>query len=72
MHPDDVSIQDLEDPSFLAWLDNKEVTEPIEPEECDIDPNARTRTLAEIQHEYREAQVRKLVRLYLQWRREQN
>jgi hypothetical protein len=72
MDPDDVSVHDLENPAFLAWLDEVEGTEPIEPDECDIDPNARTTTLAEIQHEYREAQVRKLVRLYLQWQREQN
>src|SRR5262249_7658766 len=47
-------------------------TEPITPNECDIDPNARTTTLAEIASEYGEAQVRKLVRLYIEWRREQN
>jgi hypothetical protein len=72
MDADDVSVQDLEDPAFLAWLDKIEGTEPIKPDECDIDPDARTRTLAEIQGAYREAQVRKLVRLYVQWRREQN
>ena len=62
----DVSVRDLENPAFLGWLDEVEGTEPIEPDECDIDPNARKTTLAEIQHEYREAQVRKLLRLYLQ------
>jgi hypothetical protein len=72
MDPDDVSVQDLENPAFLAWLDKEEGTEPIEQDECDIDSNARTTTLAEIQHEYREAQVRKLVRLYVKWRGEQN
>jgi hypothetical protein len=72
MDPNDVSVQDFEDPAFLAWLDKVEGTEPITPDECDIDPNARTTSLAEIASEYREAKVRKLVRLHINWRREQN
>jgi len=72
MDADDIRVSDLETPAFLAWLDKLEGTEPIEPDECDIDPDARITTLAEIQHEFSEAQVRKLLRLYLRWRCEQN
>ena len=72
MDPEDIRVSDLEDPAFLAWLDKVEGMEPISPDECDIDPDARITTLAEMAHEYSEAQVRKLLRLYLQWRREQN
>jgi hypothetical protein len=62
MDADDIQVTDLEDPAFLSWLDKMEGTEPIEPDECDIDPDARTTTPADCAHEYREAQVRKLIR----------
>jgi hypothetical protein len=72
MDYDDISVQDLENPAFLAWLDKVIGSEPIEPDECDIDPDARATTLEEIAHKYSDSQVRKLVRLYRQWRCEQN
>jgi hypothetical protein len=66
------SIDDLKNPAFLRWLDSACPKDTFEPEPQDFNQLAKQTTPAEKEMERRNASVRKLVRLYREWKSGQN
>ena len=64
----DPTMEDLEDPRFLRWLDNYTQGKPIRPDAVDFDPNARLVTAGQRAEQYRLAQARARVRLWRAWK----
>jgi hypothetical protein len=65
------SLDQLEDPEFMRWL-NKRFPGPQKPDEEDCDRSVHAATTAEKAHQYRLAQARKLMRLWGAWKAAQN
>ena len=62
------TMQDLEDPLFLKWLDNYTQGKPVRPVAVDFDPNARLVTAEQRAEQYRLAHSRAMVRLWRAWK----
>ena len=62
-HP---QITDLENPAFAVWVKRHHPV-PITPDEADLEPTPAGASDEEQAQLYREAQARKLIRLYREW-----
>jgi hypothetical protein len=69
-HPE--RIEDLHDPAFLAYLKEELGGAPIKPDSQDYDPSAMPTTAAQKAEQHRLAQAQKLIRLYREWKTQQN
>jgi hypothetical protein len=65
-------VNKLNDPEFIKWVRHKFPHGTIEPEDQDIDKSAKPVTDAHMANEYRLAIARRLIRLYAEWKIEQN
>ena len=66
------SPDDLTDPKFLADLEQRGQGRPVEPDGQDFDQKVRPFTVAEQAEEYQLAHARKMIRLFREWKRDQN
>jgi len=70
MKTSDPDPNELNDPAFLAWL--QQFPQPVRPDGRDYDGAAEAVTVEELAQQYRQARARKLRRLYQQWRAERS
>lgn len=67
-HPRDVSISDLEDPAFVKHCETQYPDRPLEPYNEDFDRSAKGSTAEEYGDQFRQAQTRKMIRRYREWK----
>jgi hypothetical protein len=64
-------MKELADPAFQDWVKTRDGW-PVTPEKQDIDTSTPADSDAEAAHQYRLAQARKVVRLFREWKAQQN
>jgi hypothetical protein len=62
-----MDMKDLMNPAFLEFVREQFPDSPVRPDAQDYDSGAIARTNEEAAGLYREAQARKLMRMYKQW-----
>ena len=68
---DDYSVDDLGNPEFVKYARNL-FPNGIRPDDEDFDRNANPKTESARARQYKLAQTRKLIRLYREWKAQQN
>ena len=72
-NPEPTTMEDLENPVFLAWLKGRLRGRKMEPDDQDYDFSiTRPVTNKEAGKLYRLAQARKMIRMYREWKASQN